>query len=451
MRQDDRSVQQDNAISFRVKSLLPSSLLGRSLLILIVPMILLQLVTMLVFFERHLDTVTRRLSGALAGDIAMYLAHLRAYPGAQSHDWITQQAHARFELQIRFTEDAILPNHPEPAVFGVLERELTKALEERVRRPFSIDTGTYGNRVRIDVQLSDGVLEIYAPRKRLFSSTTYIFLMWMAGSSLVFYGIAVVFMRNQVRPIRRLAVAADHFGRGVPVPGFKPEGATEVRQAAKSLIDMRDRIERHVHQRTALLAGVSHDLRTPLTRMKLELAMLEQTETADALQQDVAEMDRMIDGYLAFARGEAAEKPVATDIGALLVDSAADARRTGQKLDLHVEETARINLRREAFARCLANLMSNAGRYARHLWIRAGRRGRHYEIVFDDDGPGIAPEKHEDVFKPFYRIESSRNQATGGVGLGLTIARDAIRVHGGDIALEESPKGGLRVRLRLPL
>jgi two-component system osmolarity sensor histidine kinase EnvZ len=275
--------------------------------------------------------------------------------------------------------------------------------------------------------------------------------MWIAGSALILYGVAVMFMRNQVRPIRRLAKAADQFGRGVEVDTFKPEGAAEVRLAASSFISMRDRIARHLSQRTALLAGVSHDLRTPLTRMKLELAMQGSLPGVDALKQDVVDMERMVDAYLAFARGEEGEKAVPTDIGKLITDQVGEALRDGQQIDLHIADSLEMELRPQSVRRCLANIMSNAGRYANNLSVRAGRRGQDYEIVFDDDGPGIPADKREDVFKPFYRLEESRNQATGGVGLGMTIARDSARGHGGDVYLEDAPGGGLRVRLVLPI
>jgi two-component system osmolarity sensor histidine kinase EnvZ len=305
--------------------------------------------------------------------------------------------------------------------------------------------------LEIRVQLRDGVLSIVAPRKRLYTSTTYIFFMWIAGTTLILYGVAVLFMRNQVRPIRRLAKASDQFGRGVSVDDFKPEGASEVRLAAASFIAMRDRIQRHLSQRTALLAGVSHDLRTPLTRMKLELAMQGMSPGVEALKQDVLDMERMVDAYLAFARGEEGEQAVETDIGKLLTDLVGEALRDGQQIDLHIEDNQMMELRRQSVRRCVANIIGNAGRYAANLSIRAGRRGNDFEVIFDDDGPGIPVEKREDVFKPFFRLEESRNQATGGVGLGMTIARDSARGHGGEVLLEDAPSGGLRVRLVLPI
>jgi two-component system osmolarity sensor histidine kinase EnvZ len=303
----------------------------------------------------------------------------------------------------------------------------------------------------VNVQLNEGVLRLETTRKRLYSSTTYVFVLWMTGSSLILFAVALVFMRNQVKPVRRLAIAANAFGKGRDSPGFKPEGALEVRQAAHAFIAMRDRLQRQITQRTEMLAGVSHDLKTPLTRMKLQLALLGKTEGINELKTDIADMERMVGGYLAFARGEGAEAPAPANVGAILDEVVSQARRNGNGIDLHTEGELQLPLRRDAFKRCMTNLIDNAVRYADHVSVRAGRRQDAIEITVDDDGPGIPAESREEVFKPFYRIEGSRNPVTGGVGLGLTIARDVARSHGGDVELGDSPIGGLRARVRLPL
>ncbi|MEQ8389714.1 MAG: ATP-binding protein [Thalassospira sp.] len=434
-----------------IKSFMPTGLLGRSLLILMTPMLLLQIVTVLIFFERHWDTVARQLSRGLAGDVAYVIDYIGQFPDEEHLKWLQHSARARLQLDLVFEPDEILQEQTDTPPFGLVSEELFVALDERLARPFYFNLDLDDNRLEIRVQLKEGVLSIVAPRKRLYNSTTYIFFMWIAGSALILYGVAVIFMRNQVRPIRRLAKAADQFGRGVDVEDFKPEGAAEVRMAASSFMAMRDRIGRHLSQRTALLAGVSHDLRTPLTRMKLELAMQQSSPGVDALKQDVVDMERMVDAYLAFARGEEGEKAVLADIGKLLTDQVGESLRDGQQIDLHIEDHLEMELRTQSVRRCISNIMSNAGRYANNLSVRAGRRGQDYEIVFDDDGPGIPADKREDVFKPFFRLEESRNQATGGVGLGMTIARDSARGHGGEVFLEDAPGGGLRVRLVLPI
>jgi len=267
----------------------------------------------------------------------------------------------------------------------------------------------------------------------------------------ILFAVASIFMHNQVRPIRRLARAASEFGKGRDETDFKPEGATEVRRAAQAFNIMRQRIRRHISQRTDMLAGVSHDLRTPLTRMKLGIALLGDGKEASELKADVDEMERMLEGYLDFVRGEGEEAPEPTDLGLLLEDTVAAARREGARIDYHVEEALTLPLRPNALRRCFANLIGNAARYGDHIAVRVGRRGDMVEVIIDDDGPGIPPDKREDVFRPFFRLDESRNPATGGTGLGLAIARDMVRGHGGDITLEDAPTGGLRARVRLPV
>ena len=433
-----------------IKRFLPTSLLGRSLMIIVTPLVILQLVSAAIFYETHWDKVTLKLARGVVGDIATVISLLRLSPGPENRDWIFTVAgnHRGFEVSVN--EGAVLPNSSrEPN--GLMERMLARALTSHVSKPFLIDTESRSGRVIIDIQLATGVLRVATAKKRLFSSTAYVFVIWMVGTSMILFAVATIFMRNQVKPIRRLAVAADDFGKGRDVSDFKPEGASEVRQAASAFLAMRERIVRQISQRTDMLAGVSHDLRTPLTRMKLQLEMLGDDDGTAALKSDITEMEHMLDGYLAFARGEGAEEPKPTDLTEMLNEAAAQARRRGGAVDLHIEDQLTAPLRPNAFRRCLTNLIDNAIQYAEHVSVRAGQRGDGLEITIDDDGPGIPEAQHEDVFKPFYRIEGSRNPGTGGVGLGLTIARDVIRGHGGDITLGASPNGGLRVRVRVPL
>jgi two-component system osmolarity sensor histidine kinase EnvZ len=274
----------------------------------------------------------------------------------------------------------------------------------------------------------------------------------MAGSALILLAVAILFLRNQVRPIERLARAAEMFGKGRPVPDFKPYGAIEVRRAAQAFITMRERIERHVTQRTEMLAGVSHDLKTPLTRLKLELAMMPDGPDVRSMRGDVAEMEHMLDDYLAFARGEGTEQPSEVDIVAAVGDVVAGARRDGTRIGFATaEEVLTVPLRRDAFRRALTNIVANAQRHANRIDVVLNRRRGRVEILVDDDGPGVPVDKREEVFKPFFRIEGSRNVETGGIGLGLTIARDILRGHGGDLTLGDSPLGGLRAVLQLPV
>lgn len=434
-----------------IKRFLPRTLFGRSLLIIVSPLILLQIISTHIFYDRHWDTITRRLSSSIAGDISMVLNMLRENPGPENQAAIFELAQETFGFRITLEPGVILPNQAAPANERI-DNFLSHALSERIARPFRIDTSAFKERVVIDVQLADAVLHVVAPGDRLFSSTTYIFIMWMVGSSLILFAVASIFMRNQIRPIRRLARAVDSFGKGRPVEeDFRSGGATEVRQAATAFNIMRERIQRQIRQRTDMLSGVSHDLRTPLTRMKLQLAMLGKSPEINELRADVVEMEKMIEGYLTFARGEGDEEAVETSLSDLVEDVVAQWKRNGATIDAHVEGRFDAWCRPNAVKRCLDNLIANAQRYGSHIWIRAGKRGDVTEIAIDDDGPGIEEDKREEVFRPFFRLDQSRNPETGGTGLGLAIARDIARAHGGDIKMETSPHGGLRALVRLPL
>ena len=443
-------MEQDKRTSV-IKDILPKSLLGRSLLIIVTPLVLLQVISAFIFYESHWDKISERLAKALAGDIGSVVEIVRRDGKNLDMDWLRNLAFERMELAISIEKDAILSNSPLAPFPDRHLRTLADAMEERVKKPFTIDSLTLDKKLIIQVQLSDGILRVVTTRKRLFSSTTYAFVLWMTGTSLVLFAVAVIFMRNQVRPIRRLAGAADAFGKGRDTPNFKPEGAQEVRQAATAFIDMRNRIQRHITERTKMLAGVSHDLRTPLTRMQLQLALLNADDGVTELKADVTEMSRMLEGYLAFARGEGDEKPSQTSLNTLLQTVVERARRKDGLIDLHLEGEITLPLKPSAFERCVTNLVDNAMRYAKHLSVKAGKRDDAIEVTIDDDGPGIPDEERANVFRPFYRIEDSRNPDTGGVGLGMSIARDVMRGHGGEIFLSDSPNGGLRVRLRLPL
>ncbi len=339
---------------------------------------------------------------------------------------------------------------PIPPGWSLTEAQLRLALKERVARPYWIDAVSDPRDIRILVQLDNSVLTADVPRKRVYTSTTYVFILWMVGSSLVLLSVAALFLRNQVRSLRRLAAAAERFGKGRPTAFTKIEGALEVRQAAAAFMQMRERIQRQLRQRTEMLAGVSHDLRTPLTRMKLGLELIGDDPVAEGLKSDVVDMERLVNLYLDFARGEGTEHPVETDIGLLIEDLAAAARRDGMLLDLDPPVDLVVPVRPNALRRCLGNLIGNARRYGKHVWLSSVPVEDGVDILIDDDGPGIPAAERDRVFQPFVRLDASRNPSTGGVGLGLTIARDVARSHGGDVRLETSPRGGLRARVHLP-
>ena len=429
---------------------MPRSLLGRALLIAVAPLICVQMLSAYLFYESHWDQVSKQLSLGLAGDIAVLVEALVGMPDAASRQWLFDEAARRMEIRATIEPNEILANAP--ARQTALEGELRRALlRKHITNPVRVDEQTRKEQVVVLVQLADGILRLETPRARLFSSTTYTFVLWTVGTTLILLGVATIFMRNQVRPVRRLARAADAFGKGREVEGFMPEGAREVKLAARAFLAMKNRIQRQIAQRTAMLAGVSHDLRTPLTRMKLQLEMIAEDENVLALKQDVNDMERMLEAYLAFARGEGTEKAEPCDLGELLGDVVRQASRNGRAVDLAIRGDLRLPLRPNAMLRSFTNLVDNAMRFAHRVAVMARRRGNMIEVTIDDDGPGIPAEQREEVFKPFFRLEGSRNPDTGGIGLGMTIARDVVRGHGGDILLDNSPQGGLRVCVRLPV
>ncbi|MCY3755791.1 MAG: ATP-binding protein, partial [Alphaproteobacteria bacterium] len=346
---------------------------------------------------------------------------------------------------------AILPNRPQPEPRGGLDTLLARELTNRVRRPFQFDTTTFEDEIVIKVQLKESVLHVVTPRRRLFSSTTTFWALWMVGTSMILFAVAGLFMRNQIRPIRRLAEAADAYGKGREARDPKLAGASEVRRATVAFRRMRERIRRQIDQRTEMLAGVSHDLRTPLARMKVALALLPEDDDARGLQADIVEMEAMLEAYLAFARGEGGEAAVETDLGELIEDVVTGARRAGGSIDLRIASAPKIPVQATAIRRCLVNLIDNAMRYGNQVWIACREQGEWFEIGIDDDGPGVPATDRETVFRPFYRRDRPQGGKPGGIGLGLSIARDVVQSHGGDIRLSSSPEGGLGVRVRLPL
>ena len=431
-----------------VKRFLPRSLLGRTLLIVLLPLVVVQAVALQVYYGSHLNIVSRRFSGAVAGEIAMTVDLLGRLP-AQAN-WVLQNAHDEYDMAMHLESGATLPAGRQADLLWPSTAGLESALVEKVGLPISIDWQSDPQSVLVRVQLPRAVLQVDVPRKRLYASNIYIFALWLLGSSLLTFVIALLFIRNQVRALRRLAGAAEAFGMGRDTGPIKPEGAAEIRRAAAAFNRMQERIRRFLQQRTEMLAGVSHDLRTPLTRLRLAMAVLPATaelqpDLAD-MSGDIDEMERLIGAYLAFARGEGTEQARPTDLAAVLEDVAAGARRAGADVQLRSPGELVLPLRADALRRAVTNLVDNACRHARHVALAAIRLGdRFVQVTVDDDGPGIPADRREGVFRSF------ETEATGGTGLGLTIARDIVRAHGGEITLEDSPLGGLRARIQLPV
>lgn len=426
------------------KFLLPKSLFGRALLILLLPTVLIQLLMAYVFFSRHWDNVTRYMSGSLAGEVAFIVKQINRDEEHLNSILSDFENHTGIKVYIVPADaaDKSVPIDDFP--------EFAAMLDNQIKEHFSVSRFGHDT-LRVRIYQPERIIQLETSVKRLESRTTDIFIWWMIGASSVLMLVAVIFLRNQIRPIRKLADAADNFGRGIDMPGFKPSGATEVRTAARAFITMRERIKRQLRTRTDMLAGISHDLRTPLTRMKLQFALIGDSDVVRDLQGDVQQMEHMIQEYLDFARGDQQEEAEKTSLKTLLADIVDDYQRQNAQVTLQLQQDAELSVRISAFRRMLHNIIDNALRYGKSCKVSANILGSACEIIIDDEGSGIPTEKREEVFRPFVRLEGSRNTKTGGVGLGLSISRDIAQAHGGSIMLETSPSGGLRVIIRLPL
>ncbi|GAB0112507.1 ATP-binding protein [Acidisoma sp. C75] len=434
-----------------LKKFLPRGLFARSLLIILVPMLLLELVILQVFYGSHLGIISRRFAFSIAGEIAFTLDQLDENRTPSAEYRVLQAAQRQFQMAMTINLGAKLVHRKEINLIGPMDDDLTEALSQHLAKPFTTDWVSNPNYVLVSVQQKDGVVHVFIPRKRLWAGSLFLFGAWVFGTSILLVVIASLFLRIQVRGIRRLARAAEAFGMGRDRGPIRPEGAREVRRAALAFNRMQDRILRFLSQRTDMLAGVSHDLRTPLTRLRLSLAMLPRTPETEAdiadMTADLEEMDRMIGGYLAFARGEGDEKTQLADLSAILDEVVSAARRSGARVSLAGPADIVVPLRPDAIRRAITNLVDNAAKHAPHVAVAlVARSAQAVEVTVDDDGPGIPAERIELVFRPF-----ETGGAQGGHGLGLTIARDIVRAHGGEITLSPSPLGGLRATIRLPV
>ncbi|MCX7337974.1 MAG: ATP-binding protein [Alphaproteobacteria bacterium] len=431
-------------VSQFVKKILPQSLFGRSLIILVTPLILVQFVLGYIFFDRHTETILRLLSSTISGDIAFVLDSVER---EDSFPHIRKLAERDLSLSIKLSPHEVLEQtgiHRQTWLYTYLD----SALKEKIKQPYYVRMDS--NFINIHIASTKGVLKVQLSRKRLFSRTTPLVIIWTTVSALLLFIVASIFMRNQIRPIRRLAEAADRFGKGDDTVVFNPEGATEVRKAGVAFQLMRDRLRRQLSERLEMLAGVSHDLRTPLARIKLQLAMMTPTEETKSLQEDVVQMQGMVEGFLIYARGTDAERSQPVLLYPFLQKIIRVHQTDQLSVFLNCHDDIKIFLKSHLFNRSLTNLLLNSKRYARKVIIDVCEKKNHILLTIDDDGPGIAVSERENVFRPFYRVDASRNLEDGGVGLGLSIAKDAVQSHGGRIYLGESPLGGLRVTIRLP-
>jgi len=453
----DRARQSNQGLYWRFNRFLerhlPDRLYPRSLIIIITPIVLLQSIMAFIFMERHWDRVTKQLSKSVAREIAFLVELYEYYPKTPANNQhLLKLANDTLDLGLTIIEGQALPPPADKPLFSLLDMKLSKYITRYVGRPFWLDTLGRSGYVDLRIEVEPGVtFRILTNQSRAYASNSHIFLLWMVGSSLVLMFVAVLFLRNQIRPIMQLAEAAQSFGMGRDVPPFQPKGAAEVQIAAQAFNNMRERIERHVEQRTAMLAGVSHDLRTILTRFKLELACFEDSPQVRELQRDADEMQRMLEDYMAFVRGDGGERSVDADIASIVSSVARMGEKRGSTVSVKTPDELWAPVKPNAFKRCLANLVGNAAKHAEHIRITASLDDHHLAVIVDDDGPGIPEDKREDVFRPFFRLDDARNQDETGTGLGLAIARDIARSHGGDIILDDSPLGGLRATIQTPV
>lgn len=435
----------------RLRDITPKSLFGRMLAIILVPIILVQIISVIIFYERHWDWVSRHMSKNLAKDVGLLIDELGNEPSKDQRALSAIRARQYFDIIFYWLEGGILqPNQVIEPQF----KNFRNSLQARIREPFYLSTLENSRQFYVDIQLGNGIVRMHIDDKRLFVPTALTFIMWSIGASVILFSIAIIFLRGQVRPILRLANAARQIGFGRDVDSFSVEGATEVRIAGRAFQAMRHRINKQISERTALLAGVSHDLKTPLTRMRLQLAVMEiQNDTKIEFEKELKELEEMIDGYLEFARDDREEQMVDASLFKLLQQASKTSDPSGDKINILPPNNniPIFPIQVQSIRRALVNLLTNAIRYAGKATAQIQIFDDHSEVIIDDNGPGIPRDKRAEVVLPFTRLENSRNSKTGGTGLGLSIAKNSALNHGGELILEDSPLGGLRVRLLLPL
>jgi two-component system, OmpR family, osmolarity sensor histidine kinase EnvZ len=432
-----------------IKKILPQRLFYRSLIIVATPIILLQIIITVVFFDSLWIKANKGMTHSLVGEIkTLYDIYSDEELGQKQK--IINLYNRNFDFYISFEEDEFFKKNDSERWYSPMDRSLRRELKTTFGTgAYSFDTTSYKEQVAIKIKYKNGSLKIFFPKKRISPSSTRIFALWITLPGLLLIMIAIVFLKNQTRPIVKLAKAAESFGKGEYIKEFRPSGAKEIRQAAYEFDKMRKRITVHLNQRSEMLSGISHDLRTPLTRLKLQLALLKQQDLAKKMSDDIEEMERMLNEYLEFSRhqkNEETEKISLQDIIKDVVD-----KYESKKIKTSTEDNIKINIRPNSIKRCLTNLIDNGLSYGNNVEINTKSSQNKTVIFIDDDGPGIPESEYKNVMKPFYRIDKSRGLNKSGVGLGLSITNDIIRSHGGDVSLDKSPLNGLRVKISLPL
>jgi len=431
-----------------IKKILPKRLFYRSLIIVATPIILLQIIITVVFFDSLWIKANKGMTRSLVGEIETLL-DVYKNPDVGVKQSIINLYNQNFDFAITLKENELLPEKKTERWYSPMDRSLRRELKPAFGNLYWFDTTSYKEVVELRVKYQNGFLQIFFPKHKIAPSSARIFALWITLPGLLLIMIAIVFLKNQTRPIVKLAKAAESFGKGEFIKEFRPSGAKEIRQAAYEFDKMRKRITIQLHQRSEMLSGISHDLRTPLTRLKLQLSFLKQQDLAKKMSDDIEEMERMLNEYLEFARFQKNEETETANLNDVIVKIV--EKYQDEKININLEENLTINMRLNSFKRCLMNLIDNGLSYGKKVEIFTKKTLSNIIIFVDDDGPGIPEKEHQNVMKPFYRIDKSRGQNKAGVGLGLSIANDIIRSHGGNISLEKSPLNGLRVKVSLPL
>ena len=431
-----------------IKKILPKRLFYRSLIIVATPMILLQIIITIVFFDSLWIKANKGMTRSLVSEIHT-LYDVYVGPDMEQKQTIIDLYNKNFDFVISFKKNESFPKTLEERWYSPMDRSLRRELKSTFGTRYWFDTTTYKEVVELRIKYQNGFLQIFFPKHKIAPSSVRIFALWITLPGLLLIMIAIVFLKNQTRPIVNLAKAAEKFGKGEFIKEFRPSGAREIRQAAYEFDKMRKRITIQLNQRSEMLSGISHDLRTPLTRLKLQLALLKQQDLAKKMSDDIEEMERMLNEYLEFAKYQKNEETETVSLNNIIKDIT--KKYENKKINFSIEENLEINVRPNSIKRCLVNLMDNGLSYGKKVEIFAKKTSNNIIIFVDDDGPGIPEKEYQNVIKPFYRIDKSRGQNKSGVGLGLSIANDITRSHGGNISLNKSPLQGLRVKISLPL
>jgi len=429
-----------------IKDILPKRLFYRSLIIVAIPIILLQIIITIVFFDSLWIKANKGMTRSMVGEIKILSQIYKT--GEKNKDLITNEYNKNFDFVISIKKNEPLPEIKMERWYSPMDRSLRRELKSSFGSEYWFDTTSYKEIIELRIKYNGGFLQIFLPKEKIAPASARIFALWITLPGLLLIMIAIVFLKNQTRPIVNLAKAAEKFGKGEYVKEFRPSGAKEIRLAAYEFDRMRKRISIHLNQRSEMLSGISHDLRTPLTRLKLQLALLKQQDLAKKMSEDIEEMERMLNEYLEFSRHQKNEETETIDLNNLIENIT--QKYQDKKIDTKLDENQKINMRPNSIKRCLVNLIDNGLSYGEKVNILTKNTTDNVIIMIDDNGPGIPENEYQNVMKPFYRIDKSRGQNKSGVGLGLSIANDIIRAHGGSISFEKSPLKGLRVKISLP-